>query len=262
MEDKLQKYETHIGAELAAARKSAHISISELARQLSIKPEYIEAVERLDASALPSIGYALGYVRNYARFFNQDPAKTVKRFKEELDMPPQFWDADGRKIERAPNWTLPMGSVALALTFTIMVGFSVLFAFKPNSVSAIAADSKSDVHIKTESLANSTNPTENLEIMPEQVGGQVLEQTPMHTISLKAVSASYVKIQDKDGQVLIKRIMVPGEIFEVAQESQPLLSLRDAGAIELYIGGERIGPIGQKGARADNIDLSEVRLSQ
>jgi len=49
--------------------------------------------------------------------------------------------------------------------------------------------------------------------------------------------------------------MVPGEIFETTKQNLPIVSLRDAGAIELYIGGERVGPLGIKGQSLKDRDL-------
>ena len=77
-------------------------------------------------------------------------------------------------------------------------------------------------------------------------------------ISLKAIGPSWVQVKDKNGNVLISRVMVPGEIFETKRQNLPLLSIRDAGAVELYIGGTRIGPIGQQGASAKNIPLASA----
>ena len=65
-------------------------------------------------------------------------------------------------------------------------------------------------------------------------------------------------VTDKDGLVLLSRVMVPGEIFETNRERAPLVNVRDAGAIELYLGGAAQGPLGRKGESRKAVALAPV----
>jgi len=77
----------HIGSELRARREAMGKSQAEVASALKMQPSYIRAIETLDVDALPSIGYALGYVRAYAGFTGLDGAQAVTRYKADSAAP-------------------------------------------------------------------------------------------------------------------------------------------------------------------------------
>lgn len=72
-----------IGAELQAAREAADYEISDVAAHLRIRVNFLSAIEKGHAEALPGLTYAIGYVRTYAAFLALDPDDAVKRFKQE-----------------------------------------------------------------------------------------------------------------------------------------------------------------------------------
>lgn len=72
-----------IGAELQAAREAADYEISDVAAHLRIRENFLSAIEKGHAEALPGLTYAIGYVRTYAAFLALDPDDAVKRFKQE-----------------------------------------------------------------------------------------------------------------------------------------------------------------------------------
>ncbi len=235
----------HIGTRLARARLSKALSLADVSRALGIKPEFLDAIERLDLQPLPSRGYALGYVRNYAGFLGLDVQAMVTSFKREIENPNGLADILPGAVGSQARTDLRRGGLLASL---VVIGACVLiapFGFKTKTVAAETIRGGEKTRVETRPVKAARNRAAKPVIRAE-------------TISLKAVSASWVEVVDAKGAVLISRIMVPGEIFEVARSARPLLSLRDAGAIELFIGGERIGPIGQKGAPASNIPLAEV----
>ncbi|MCF6274899.1 MAG: helix-turn-helix domain-containing protein, partial [Robiginitomaculum sp.] len=65
LESNLERELAHIGAELGAKRMAAGLTLKEMAAQIRIQYAYLDAIEGLDKEALPTLGYALGYVRTY-----------------------------------------------------------------------------------------------------------------------------------------------------------------------------------------------------
>jgi cytoskeleton protein RodZ len=63
----------HFGATLRAAREAASISVPALAGRLRLHVRQIEAIERADLAALPSLIYVRGFVRSCARELRIDP---------------------------------------------------------------------------------------------------------------------------------------------------------------------------------------------
>jgi len=232
---------THIGAVLATARVDAGLSVKDVAAKSHIQYRYLDAIERLDKEALPSMGYVLGYVRTYARFLGLNEQDAIARFKTDIEAPQNMGIVGGPHFVPKRNIRLPRGSMAIGAVLSCALVVVTWYGMKTDAQSAAPV------------AAPVIQQTENWGFEPVQPS-----KTDADMIALKAVGPSWVQVTDADGLVLISRIMVPGEIFETSRKNLPILSLRDAGAIELYLGGNRIGPIGQRGQPAKNIPLSEV----
>lgn len=71
------------GAQLAAARKKAGLTLEEAANKIYIKERHLAAIESLDVEQLPSKPYVIGFVRAYAAFLGLDAAKVIDRFKQD-----------------------------------------------------------------------------------------------------------------------------------------------------------------------------------
>lgn len=63
-----------VGAALRAGREAAGLSLNEVADRLKLSLRQLEAIERDDFDALPGATFVRGFVRNYARFLEIDPA--------------------------------------------------------------------------------------------------------------------------------------------------------------------------------------------
>ena len=235
-----ERESAHIGAELGARRVSKGLSVQDIGEQLHIQSTYLGAIERLDTEALPSIGYVLGYVRTYARFLGMDEKDAIARYKADIEAPQNMGIDGSPHFVPKRSLRLPKGSFAIGAVLSCVFVVVSWYGMKSDAVSAVPTTAP-------------VEQTDNWGFAPATP-----TKNDADMISLKAVGPSWVKVVDGDGDVLISRIMVPGEIFETHRKNAPLLSLRDAGAIELYLGGKRIGLIGQRGESAKNIPLAEV----
>ena len=240
LESNLKRVIEHIGAELGATRMEYGLSLKDVAEKLHIQHAYLDAIERLDKDALPTLGYALGYVRTYARFLGLNEKKAIERFKVDIEAPRYLSAPAEPNFIPKNSVRLPKGSFAIGAVLSCAFVVVSWYGMKADAISAVP-------------IAAAIQPTKNWDFAPIQP-----TQNNENMISLKAIGPSWVQVKDSLGNVLISRIMVKGEIFETERKNLPVLSLRDAGAVELYLGGKLIGAIGQRGESASNILLSEV----
>jgi TonB family protein len=70
------------GAMLKAARLEAGLSLDQVAAEINVKAERIEAIEAMRIAALPAAPYTLGFVRAYARLLELPAEPLGARFKE------------------------------------------------------------------------------------------------------------------------------------------------------------------------------------
>jgi len=240
LESNLKRVIEHIGAELGARRMEYGLSLKDVSEKLHIQYSYLDAIERLDKDGLPTLGYALGYVRTYARFLGMNERQAIERFKVDIEAPRYLSAQAEPHFVPKNSFHLPKGSFAIGAVLCCAFAVVSWYGMKADALSTVTA-------------AAAVQLTENLDLPPAQPN-----QSNENMISLKAIGPSWVQVKDSLGNVLISRIMVKGEIFETERKNLPVLSLRDAGAIELYLGGQLIGAIGQRGAPAKNIPLAEV----
>ena len=221
-----QASDYHIGAELRARREARSESPEQVAAALKIQKSYILAIEQLDAAALPSIGYALGYVRAYAGYVGLDGAQAVARYKIDSAVPE---DLGRRKMPHFVPKTklrLPRGLVP---ALTVLGCAGVLAVWYAGSAPSEAAP---------EALSGMLD-------APSYAAAAALPDDPS-ILTLKAVAPSWVQVTDAAGRPVMSRIMVTGESWSTDQERLSL-SVRDGAAIELYKGRERLGVFGEKG---------------
>ena len=230
----------HVGAELKRLRVQAGLSLSQIAKSLRVQESYLGAIENLNKAALPSLGYVLGYVRSYALHLGIDAKDAVARYKTDIECPQNMGMHDRPHHVPKRKIRIPKGSFAVGLVLSCLLVVVSWYGWQSDANSAQAVSTPSAQ-------------TPNFGFAPLEPS-----QNDPDLISLKAIGPSWVQVKDKNGNVLISRVMVPGEIFETKRQNLPLLSIRDAGAVELYIGGTRIGPIGQQGASAKNIPLASA----
>ena len=81
--------------------------------------------------------------------------------------------------------------------------------------------------------------------------------TDPNMITLKALAPSWVQIKDKNGRVIISRIFVTGETWQTQRGSGAMLSARDGGAIQIFVGQGDAGLLGEQGVAVSDIPLAD-----
>lgn len=61
------------------------LSIAQVEKKTKIKKKFLEAIEAGDYKSLPSESYAVGFVKNYAKYLNLDDYKIGKMFRREFE---------------------------------------------------------------------------------------------------------------------------------------------------------------------------------
>jgi cytoskeletal protein RodZ len=77
-----------LGAQLAAARTAAGLTIEEVARETRVPMRHLKAIEDDNHAALPALTYAIGFVKAFARAVGMDPETAAARFRAETDKTP------------------------------------------------------------------------------------------------------------------------------------------------------------------------------
>jgi len=76
-----------VGAQLRAAREAKGMQVADVAQTLKLGPRQVEALENGDWQGLPGHTFIRGFVRNYARLVNIDPAPLMTQLDSILHRP-------------------------------------------------------------------------------------------------------------------------------------------------------------------------------
>lgn len=77
-----------VGEMLIAARERRALSADDVARQLRLAPRQVEALEANRFDALPGNTFVRGFLRNYAKAVQMDPAVFLDAYERSLPRPP------------------------------------------------------------------------------------------------------------------------------------------------------------------------------
>ena len=225
----------NFGARLSARRDRFGLSLSDVADMTNIPQDYLSAIEALDEDALPAIGYTLGFVRSYAKALGMDGDVAVKDYKADIALTAlPLRDAPHVILRR--HWRMPRGfaSALSVASAALMIG----------------------VWYGTQSTAVAT-PTPIVEISAQYTAAQpAMPDMQAGLFTLRTTSPSWIEIRDAAGTVEISRIFTTGETWQGPTTAGYSVSVRDAGAVDLYNGEDLIGPLGAAGEPIQGLTLS------
>ena len=226
----------HTGARLRARRNGMDLSIADVAALTNMREEHILAIEAMDASRLPSIGYALGFVRTYAAALGLDPTGWVADYKREANAPENLRLRDAPHFVWQRRIRLPRGFFAAVS----VIGFATMMGLWYGLQTDVTANESTSV------------------VLPS--GGDTIEVSAPALaeglLTLRTTAPSWVRVTSAEGTPLVSRIFVTGETWQGTASGQYRISVRDAGAVELYDGTRLIGPLGGRGEALEDILLT------
>ncbi len=238
-----------IGEELKARRASLGFSVAHVAKQTHIKSDFIKAIETMQPDDLPSLGYVLGFIRTYATFLGLDSESAVKRYKDHVAAPKLLGWRERAILIPKREIKLPRGFIS-ALS-VMLCAICVTYWFQNHR--GVAEPGSAALKFVSHQNISGAQGGQNIEL-------DIIDTPSIlpNVLTVKAVGPSWVQIKDPFGKVLLSRVMVTGETWRTDKSLDVTLSARDGGALELYRGEERVGPLGPRWKGLADVSLSEM----
>lgn len=121
------------GQKFQEARLQKNLSLADVSQSTKIKVSFLDAIEKGEYERLPSVAYAQGFVRNYARFLNMPEKETLALFRREFDeekvlkvLPQGFTKTKEFSLFRFKS---KQTLFLVSLVFLILVGY-ILFQYR------------------------------------------------------------------------------------------------------------------------------------
>jgi cytoskeletal protein RodZ len=113
---------------LRETRERKYITLNTIEKETKIKKEFLEAIERGNFNRLPSESYALGFVKNYAKYLGLPLPTVVPLFRREysqkmhVSIIPEF-----RKTQHKFNKKFIFSPQGFAIIFAIIIVIAYIF---------------------------------------------------------------------------------------------------------------------------------------
>lgn len=222
-----------VGEKLRAAREAQKLELSEIASRTRIPQRHLEAIEQSNFASLPSVTYAMGFARAYARAVGADETTLARELRAELGnqperpAPPPSYDFDERS--RVPSRGIALFGVIVALL--VAIGGALWYGTDWFRGGAPGEEPAVIENIVATEAGNAAVPA------PAPVsGGQV---------TLVALDTVWLRVTDASGKRLFEKEMAKGERYDVpADADRPRVRTGRPDRIQVLLNGSNVPPLG------------------
>lgn len=238
-----------VGERLREAREAQGLSLAEVAARTRIPQRHLEAIETTNFAGLPSVTYAVGFVRGYARAVGADEVALARDTRVEVAntvrTKPQYEPYEVADPSRVPSRGVVI--VAAGLGLAVLVLAILWFATGVFRGGGGAGD--------TGSTAVATVPT---------VVAPVPASTPVGAgqVTLVADADVWVRVYDTDDKTLYLGTMKPGERFDVpANASNPMINIGRPDQLTVMLNGSKVAPLGTGERAIKDVPIGAAALA-
>lgn len=236
-----------IGETLAAARREAGLSITQLSQRTRIRETVIQGIERDDFSPCGGDFYARGHIRSIAKIVGVDPEPLVREYDSahgglgDVGVAEVFEATAPVKIRdrRSPNWSLVMAAAIAVIVVYVLVRVLVMTP-QSHHVSAAAAGHPAGHH--PAAPGPSTTPTPAPTPTAAQQQGVKIQ---LRTINGEE---SWVGEYAMDGSQIWQVTMPAGSSHTFTCSKPIVLEIGNAGGVRLTVDGRQLANTGGNGA--------------
>ena len=263
------------------ARLNKGLTQEQAGALLKVRVKIIKDFEDGENIDLPGLAYKVGFVRSYARLLDLDGDLLVKEFKEGLELNSFKEEYKFLTPELNKSNFLPIGAV-ISVFVAILSYTGWYYSDRSNKIEHVAVQKIENISEKTTEIDNNSyviieedysNNLPSLKINNDvntvqevnlktnlnedkvetmiskntELSATANERDPSTELVLKATGNSWVEIEDMEGNILMTRLMRPGETYVVPDINGLTFNTGNAGALSLSQGGVIVSKLGEVG---------------
>jgi cytoskeletal protein RodZ len=224
---------------LAAARRQAGLSITQVSERTRVRATIIRGIERGDYSACGGDFYARGHIRSIARAIGADPEPFLRDYdaghvpRQAITAADIFEPSAPIKFRerRRPRWT-----AVLALALALIAGLAVYRVLRPQHPPAAAARAAA-VQARTHAMAR------RRQLQAEEQAAQAARARARQVvIHLTAAADCWVQLTTAAGRTIFTGFVYAGTARSWTERQPVSLRIGDPGAIVLTVNGKSRSP--------------------
>ncbi len=238
-----------LGALLRGMRESRGVSLDDMARATRVGRSHLEALEAEALADLPAPVFVKGFIRAYCAFLHVTPEEALARYRE-LDVERGPAEAAAARHSSRPSWN--RGPVVLSAVLLVILAGALLavnsgLRERPAVREAVLSSRSSSVDRPVQGPDTSSQ-------APAGVAAPAPAAAPISTpprgaqrLVVKAVEPTWVKVQ-MDGRGSVQELLPAGATREWSAEERFVLTVGNAGGLQLELNGRALPPLGERGA--------------
>ncbi len=281
-----------LGGYLRSLREAKGGSLEDMARSTRVGIRHLEALEEERLADLPSPVFVRGFIRAYCGFLRESPEPALGRYQELAGTraaahaasapagPRNTWAGSSVVVGLVLLLVLGVGLILVNLSVKKSGGTSVATAKTepPSPVTPVAPPatpapppvaSAAPAHAPASAPASPTPSvaTEPARPTPPPTPGAPTTTPPPvarpasgiavtggQRLVIRAVEPTWVRVQTDEGRVA-EELLPAGASREWAAERRFLLTIGNAGGVELTLNGKTLPPLGAKGTVIQRLEL-------
>jgi len=237
------------GEKLRAAREAQGLDLAEIANRTRIPLRHLDAIEKGNYTGLPSVTYAMGFAKAYARAVGANEVSVAREVRAELGqyeqrapMPEYPVDDPSRVPPRGLAWAGLVVAVLVLVGVGLWYGTNLFRGGAPSGEGLVQVEQNSAVPAPGNATAAAPVPA------------------AQEHVALVALDTVWLRVSDETGKRLFEKEMAAGERYDVPVEvAHPIARTGRPDKLQVTINGSDVPPLGT-GAQAVSIDVSAAAL--
>jgi cytoskeleton protein RodZ len=237
-----------LGIRLRELREAKGVSLDDIARSTRVGRRHLEALETDSWAELPAPVFVKGFIRAYCDFLDASPDEALGVYREAT--------GESAKPERVQSIlrsgpSRRAGPLVISLVLFIALGAS-LFALRlglkssPPSAPATSASARSDTASVPSSASIPAATAPVIQTQPVPVSAADAKPAAQRLV-IHAVEPTWIRVQVDDGQVS-EELLPAGAGREWTAARRFVLTVGNAGGLEIDLNGKRMPALGARGA--------------
>ena len=275
---------TSLGGHLRALREAKGSSLEDMARSTRVGIRHLEALEEERLADLPSPVFVRGFIRAYCGFLREAPDEVLAHYEA---LAGERAAAQAANAPPRPRTTWASSSVVVGLALLVILGIALILinltVKRTGGTSVAAPNSEVSTTMPTPApapLAAAPAPAEAprsptvspppVVAPPASAPAVAPAPTPApavarsvpgpHRLTIKAVDATWIRVQPDEGRAT-EELLPAGASREWSAERRFLVTIGNAGGVEVALNGRILSPLGPKGTVIQRLELPQAPAS-
>jgi cytoskeleton protein RodZ len=235
------------GERLREAREQQGLSLAEIASRTRVPLRQLEAIENSDYGQLPSVTYAVGFAKAYARAVGLDEvviAREVRGTNEQTVRRTEYEAYEISDPARVPSRGIAMVGVFVAVLLVVAAG--VWFG-----TNWFRGDESAPPPLAVADQVPDAQPTA-APTPPAPTSGQV---------TLTATDEVWLRVYDATGKTLFQNTLKTGDHYDVpANANGPMINVGRPDKLQVTVNGIQVTPLGTGKVAIKDVGISAAAL--